>query len=195
VLRWRDRAGAPDLEHTSQSNRLSALPPWWATNFAYVDGGPASATAVGPPAGAPLTGRVDAGPCDRTEPVAPSSPPPPAPQKPAPAKTLPLLHVPAKLRLNRGTVALRLSCPAATSCRFNVTIARVGRITKTVRAGGTVTVHVKASARARRLLRRHHRLKVRVTITRRAGAASVTVARYALIPGRAGSVSRATSAA
>ena len=191
VLRWRDRADLanPDHERTSQSKQLTALPPVWATNFSYADGGPASASAIGRPAAAPLGGPVNAPACDKPAPPAgppPTTPPPfinPAP-KPVTKAKLPRLSIPARLKRKGTRVAIPLTCPRVASCRFTVKLG--GRsATKTINAGRKATVHLRAPKSRR----------VRVTITRRTDGRTDTVKRYALISGRAGSLSRATSAA
>lgn len=192
-LVWRDRAGAADYERTSQSKQLTALPALWATNFLYTDGGPASAVAVGRPTAAPLGGRTNAPACEKPQAApapAPTVTPVPTPfatptptPKPKP-KPLPRLTAPSRLTRRAGKVSVSLTCPPVATCRFTVKLG-ARSMTKSVKPGKRATVKLKAP-KARR---------AKLTITRRVGAKTDRVSRYALISGRAGSVSRATKAA
>jgi glucose/arabinose dehydrogenase/PKD repeat protein len=192
-LVWRDRAGPADYERTSQSKQLTALPPVWATNFLYTDGGPASASAVGRSAAPPLGGETHAPACVKPEPTPTATPTPFATAVPTPTPTptpnpkpakLPRLTVPQRVTRHGGRVAISLTCPPVASCRFTVKLG--GRsATKTVKAGRRATVTLKAPKARRATL----------TITRRTDGRTDTAKRYALISGRAGSVSRATNAA
>jgi glucose/arabinose dehydrogenase len=191
-LVWRDRAGAADYERTSQSKLLTALPPVWATNFLYTDGGPASAAAVGQPAAPPLGGETHAPACAKPQATPTATPTPFATAVPTPTPTptpkpkakLPRLTVPQRVTRHGGRVAVSVSCPPVASCRFTVKLG--GRsATKTVKAGRRATVTLKAPKAKRATL----------TITRRTDGRTDTAKRYALISGRAGSASRATSAA
>jgi glucose/arabinose dehydrogenase/PKD repeat protein len=181
-LKWRDRAGAADNERTSRDSDLTALPPVWETRTLYPAGGPASASAVGRPAASPLAGEVAAPACDRSTPAAPAGAPRVA-ARPARPK-LPRLTVPARLKRKGNRVAVPVACPPVAGCRFTV---RIGKrsASKTVKAGRKATIYVRAP-KARR---------VRVTIIRRTDGRTDIARRYALISGRAGSASRATSAA
>jgi glucose/arabinose dehydrogenase len=186
-LVWHDRAGAADYERTSQSKQLDALPPVWATNFLYTDGGPLSAIAVGQPARPRLGGETNAPACEKPAPQPRVNPvPPPVFQPPAAAgkKALPRLKLPSRLKRRGTRVAIPLTCPPVATCRFTVKLGS-RKASRTVKAGRKATVHLKAP-KARR---------AKLTITRRTDGRTDTAKRYARISGRAGSASRATKAA
>jgi hypothetical protein len=74
----------------------------------------------------------------------------------------------------RGVVIVRVVCPRA--CRATATLSRrsrrVGRATGVAKAGRTVTLRVRLSARGRALVRRHQPLTLR--LSRRVGDATQT---------------------
>jgi glucose/arabinose dehydrogenase/PKD repeat protein len=196
-LDWYDRAGTGGgLERTSQSKALTDLPPVWWTNVLYTDGGPLSASAVGPPAAPPIGGSADAPPCAKPAPTSPQTPgaaptptPEPAaaplptlPRTSAPLKAkLPKLTVPSKLERKGSHVTVPLTCPKVASCRFTVKLGAHAK-TATAKAGRRVSLSLPAP-RSRR---------ARLTITRRTDGQTATAKRYALISAPS---SRATRAA
>jgi len=161
VLRWRDRAGTVrDKERTSLSKTLTALPSAWATGSYYDDGGPVSGAVYGT-AAVTVTPTPTATPTPRPQPAAtPTS----TPVEPAgELEALPRVTVPSRLTASAaGSVAVRVRCPEGT-CRFAVT---VGKTTVKRRVTGSATIRVRLSARDRRALAKHGRLRIRVRIDR-----------------------------
>lgn len=97
--------------------------------------------------------------------------------RPAPAKTL--KQVTARLAVDRKQrITVRVSAPAAG--RVRITGSRTTTVTKTVRKAGTTTLRVTLTAKAKRSMKRHGRVKVttKVTFTPKSGkGSSKTVAR------------------
>jgi hypothetical protein len=190
-LIWHDRASEPyGLERTSQSLTLTALPPNRLIGLAYSNGGPVSGAAYGVPPGVRVTP-----PATATATPAPESSPPPSmpatPQPPAKPRPLPRLRAPSKLRMGRGVISIRVTCPR--SCRLTATLSRGGRtLGKASKRGRKLTLRVHLTAHGRKLVRAHKRLTLR--LTRRIGTKTQTVKRSYAVSSAAPS-SRATKAA
>jgi len=132
---------------------------------------------------------VNAAPQPDPEPPAPT--PPAAPPGPAPAAapsapparstepTRSLARIQAialgagTLKLSRGAIPLRVSCPSGRPCSGSVAVTatkprlRLGTATYRLAAGKRATLRVKLSPKGLQLLRRSGRLKVKVTVAAR----------------------------
>jgi hypothetical protein len=143
---------------------------------------------------AELRWTVTAPPPQPPGPEPPTAPQPPAPQPPAPQPSAPqppaapagpgrslapvrsIALAPGGLRLSKGTVRLKVSCPPGPACSGSVTIAtagpvgaskqrgvRLGKTTYRLAGGKRATLRVKLSAKGLRLLRKAAKARVKIT--------------------------------
>jgi len=118
--------------------------------------------------------KVDVPPGPAAAAPAPSAPEPPAPSVLTPPvasgplpSTLPAVRVRGKVKTSQTTASIPLTCAVACSGKLTLTVKKknVGSAVYAVTAGKTKRVAVRLSKLARTTLKRHHKLKVTLTIT------------------------------